>query len=297
MLRFATLYPPHLCYNRLPAMADTVFDFHEEGLNAPQHTHPRKLPACAGDIVFAKTDVLDQPIVVDFINALRAPIILVTGVSDMSPTKAQFDHIVSNPNIAMWVGTNLIYMHPKLVKVPIGVAEPGKPNSIHHELIRLHAERIPWANKYDGYCVPHHTKTHHVNDQGLVPIINPNHAFQYEARGGTAMLPKMAFYDYMKTISSYKFVVCMPGFGVDSHRVSETLLMGSVPILLRNTGLDDMYSQFPCVFANSFDDIDVSGFTLDEAKYQQFLNVFWLKPAFYQRIFDTSAALRSCSTI
>ena len=293
MHEFYTKHPIHLAYNRLPLLADTFFDFTAEvGLNAPQHTFQFKQPG-PGVIVFVKTDLLTHPAVAEYMGSLRAPIILITGISDISPSSEQFQQIVNNPYIALWVGPNILHRHPKVVKVPIGMSEPGKLNSVHHELVRLHAERISWERKYDGFCVPYHTKTHPGKPEGsdLVPVVNPNHNFQYQSREETNMLPKMTFFDYMKTISSYKFVVSMSGFGVDTHRFCEILLMGSVPIVLRNTGLDDMYEQFPCVLVDSFDRIDVSTFIWDEVKYQRFLDMFWLKPAFYQRIFDESKSL------
>ena len=46
MHNFFTQHPVHLCHNRLPLMADTIFDFRETGLNAPNipisTSHPLK---------------------------------------------------------------------------------------------------------------------------------------------------------------------------------------------------------------------------------------------------------------
>ena len=289
MHAFMTQYPQHLSYNRLPLLADSVFDYTYTDLDSPQHTYPMKPAVSPGDVFFVKTDILDNEIVKSFLNKLDVPVILVTGVSDMTPTEDQFEWITSNPNIRRWIGTNILQSHPKVVKVPIGVSEPGKPNSIHHELVRLHAERIPWDRKFNGFCVPHHAKSHS-DDGGPIPLVNANNPLRL-VRANTQTRPRMSFYDYMKTISSYRFVVCMPGFGVDCHRTCETLLMGSVPVLLR-TGLDDMYSQFPCLLVDSFENIDTSAFVWDEAKYQHFLDVFWLRPAFWQPIIDESERLK-----
>jgi hypothetical protein len=285
-----TQYPRHLAYNRLPLLADSVFDYTYTGFESAQHAYPMKPTIVAGDVLFIKTDILSNELVRSIFEKLEVPIILVTGVSDMSPTETQFEWITSNPNIRRWIGTNILQSHPKVVKIPIGMSEPGKPNSIHHELVRLHAERIPWERKFSGFCAPHHAKSHS-DGGGPIPFANVNNPVQSFARANVQTLPQMSFYDYMKTISSYQFVVCMPGFGVDCHRVCEALLMGSVPILL-HTGLDDMYSQFPCLLVDSFESIDTSTFVWDEAKYQQFLNMFWLKPAFWQPFIDEAEQLK-----
>jgi hypothetical protein len=85
----------------------------------------------------------------------------------------------------------------------------------------------------------------------------------------------------MHAISSHKFVICMRGNGLDTHRFCEILLMGSVPVV-EHSGLDDMYSQFPCLIVDSFDTIDTTQFEWNNAKYQRFLEVFWLRDTLKQ---------------
>jgi hypothetical protein len=87
----------------------------------------------------------------------------------------------------------------------------------------------------------------------------------------------------MKQISKYKFVVCQKGNGIDTHRICEVLLMGSVPII-EHSGLDDMYEQWPVLLVDNFQDINISSFQWDEEKYQQFLDIFWLRDAFKDRL-------------
>jgi hypothetical protein len=78
----------------------------------------------------------------------------------------------------------------------------------------------------------------------------------------------------MTAIGHHKFVVCMRGNGLDTHRFSEILLMGSVPLVLTSP-LDDLYSQFPCLIVESYDDVDTSTFVWDLEKYNRFLRMFW----------------------
>jgi hypothetical protein len=153
---------------------------------------------------------------------------------------------------------------PKIRKLPIGVGEPERPNGTHDTLVRLHAERIPWADKTDDICVPYHGGTH-------------------ASRTLTPTLPKLDFEDYMRAISRHKFVVCQRGNGLDTHRLCEVLLMGSVPVL-EHSGLDDMVSQWPCLLVDSFDAIDTSSFVWDDATYEAFLDVFWLRDSLKERI-------------
>jgi hypothetical protein len=136
------------------------------------------------------------------------------------------------------------------------MGEPERFNSNHTLLNHLHKNRIEWNNKKDCICTPYHGHTSSSRDNIL-------------------MLPKLEYQEYMNEITKYKFVTCKFGNGLDTHRFSEILLMGSVPVI-NHSGLDDLYSQFPCIYEGD----DITTFRWDEQKYQSFLNMFWLKDTF-----------------
>ena len=260
---FWTNDPKHMCYNRLPLLANIVYDINYAGTGvSPQHTYPYHDPARAGDVVFVKTDYLDWYLIHRTINV---PITLVTGVSDLSPTPFAYNQILGNPLITKWIGCNITVSHPKIVKVPIGVGEPERMNGNHETLQRLHKDRISWEEKVDDVCVPWYTRENHPS-RTMMPT-----------------LPKLDFEEYMSEISKHRYVVCPRGNGLDTHRVCEVLLMGSVPVL-QHSGLDDMYCQWPCLLVNSLNEIDTSSFVWDNAKYEAFLDMFWLRDALTQRI-------------
>jgi hypothetical protein len=89
----------------------------------------------------------------------------------------------------------------------------------------------------------------------------------------------------MRELSKHKFVICQAGNGVDTHRVCEVLLMGSVPVV-EHSGLDTLYSQWPVLLVDSLLEVDTNGFVWDEAKYQTFLDVIWLRDGFKQRLLN-----------
>ena len=261
---FWTKEPRHLCYNRLPLLADSVYDINYTGSGVTaQHTYPYRDPSLPGDIVFVKTDYLDWYLIH---RKITVPITLVTGVSDLAPTPRACEQIIANPLITKWIGCNILVSHPKIIKVPIGVGEPERINGNHSVLKRLHESRVSWDEKLDNVCIPWCTKDNHVSR-----TINPT-------------LPKLEFEDYMGEISKHKFVVCPRGYGIDTHRVCEVLLMGSVPVL-EHSGLDDMYSQWPCLLVDSFESINTNTFIWDDTKYQAFLDIFWLKDSFKYKLF------------
>lgn len=259
---FWTKSPRHLCYNRLPLLANVVFDINYAGTGVtPQHSYPRRTPLVRGDVVFVKTEWLAQVLQA---HAPRVPITLVTGVSDASPPREVCERICANPFIRKWIGCNIPVTHPKIVKLPISVGEPERPNGDHDTLVRLHAGRVPWADKQNDVCVPYHGDTH-------------------VSRTRESTLPKLPFEEYMQEISRHRYVVCQRGNGLDTHRVCEVLLMGSIPVL-EHSPLDDMYAQWNCLLVDSFTEVDVSGIEWDPAKDEAFLDVFWLRDALRDRL-------------
>jgi len=245
--------PAHLSYNRLPLLANVVMDGNYQGSGvAAQHKYPFHTPLVKGDVVFVKTDILDY-----FIRThdQRTAVTLVTGVSDLSPSAEQCKQILDNPGVVRWLGCNIPVSHPKITKVLIGVGERERANGDHDTLRRLHASRLSWKDKSDDICVPYHGATH-------------------GSRTREPTLSKLPFEEYMTAIGQHKFVVCMRGNGLDTHRFSEILLMGSVPVVLTSP-LDDLYSQFPCLIVESYDHVDTSTFVWDLEKYNRFLRMFW----------------------
>ena len=254
--------PRHINYNRLPLLANVVYDISYEGTGvSPQHSYPQHYPLTSGDVVFVKTDMLSY--VLDN-YPINTPITLVTGVSDMSPSQKDCDRILANPNVRKWIGCNITVSHPKIIKMPIGVGEVGRVNGDHTTLQCLHNGRPKWDEKSDAVCIPYHGGTH--GSRTLEPT-----------------LPKLEFAEYMREIGKFKFVVCQRGNGVDTHRVCEVLLMGSVPVI-EHSGLDDMYSQWPMLLVDTFNNIDTTGFQWDDSKYEAFLDVFWLRDMLKDRL-------------
>lgn len=260
--KFWSKDPRHLCYNRLPLLANVVYDINYQGTGvSPQHNYPYHEQLSTGDVVFVKTDLLDW-----FLNnrKIEVPITLVTGVSDLSPSSEASRKIRVNPNIKKWIGCNITVSDPKIIKVPIGVGEPERINGNHTELLVLHQHRTPWNEKGNDVCIPYHNPTS-------------------SSRNLTPTLPRLPFVEYMKEIGKHKFVVCQKGNGIDTHRVCEVLLMGSVPVI-EHSRLDDMYQQFPILLVDSLTSIDITSFEWDEDKYQTFLDVFWLRHAFKDQL-------------
>lgn len=60
--------------------------------------------------------------------------------------------------------------------------------------------------------------------------------------------------DTWRAMGAHAFVVAPPGHGLDTHRAWEVLALGSVPVVL-SSSLDALYSEFPVVMIDSWDEV------------------------------------------
>ena len=62
------------------------------------------------------------------------------------------------------------------------------------------------------------------------------------------------FEDYIKTLETYKFCICPPGRGIDTHRCWEALMVGTIPIVL-SSPLNSLYINLPVLVVENLTSI------------------------------------------
>jgi hypothetical protein len=60
--------------------------------------------------------------------------------------------------------------------------------------------------------------------------------------------------NFLQDIRNHEFVLCPRGGGIDTHRLWETLYMGSIPIVLRDTAVQD-FSDLPICFVDRWEQV------------------------------------------
>lgn len=59
---------------------------------------------------------------------------------------------------------------------------------------------------------------------------------------------------FLQSIRNHSFVLCPRGNGIDTHRLWETLYMGSIPIVIRDIAHSD-WTDLPILFVDSWDEV------------------------------------------
>jgi len=174
--------------------------------------------------------------------------------------------LLENEKLIKWFTKNPCIKHPKLIPMPLGPKWQYKSNSFFGE------DKVPIMKILNKYCVQPEkyfnnkelkTKLLYFNfSLGTTdnPIIkehknirrNIDNLFRNK---GFCFNENSDFEGYIKELSSYKFCLSPPGRGVDTHRTWESLMVGTIPIMM-STSLDILFEKLPVVIVNDWSIID-----------------------------------------
>ena len=148
----------------------------------------------------------------------KKPFILMTHNYDSDVTE-KYQKFLDDPKIIKWFSVNVNYQHPKLISIPIGIANSQWP---HGNLNIL--EKIRNENN-------HKTMLVYKNFDISTAVHRRQHVHEATDRNGIYMAPRKPHIEYLRDISKSYFTICPMGNGIDSHRVWESLYLNTIPIV------------------------------------------------------------------
>ena len=263
-----------ICYNSLPLFADHVLDYPEDyyaqfGVGRLHNKDIFKYSDVKdGDVIFVKTDFIENgKFYTDVWPYIDAKIKLVTGVSSLPGPKGNgVEEILESDKLIAWYPCHVnpeYGYHPKVFPVPIGFTEQNRVNGNQEVLWDCRNKRIPFEDKSDSLFLPYHDLTTNKVRQRIINSIS-------ESGANINLQPeKLHIKECLEYMDKSKYIICMEGSGIDTHRVYECLLIDCVPIMKR-TPLERMFKDYnlPGIFIDSWDEIDENFIeTIDETKF------------------------------
>ncbi len=210
-------------------------------------------------IIFCKTDYLD--FLFENLRFSNRKYILITHASDFT---IDFGRFSQKPNcIKKWFAENAEYNHPDLLPVPIGIEnhsdENGCGKGVHiDENIKILTEKQEYfKNKKkieDTIFCSFRIHYHFASGTWTNPY-RENIISDLEQNGVKYFQPDtvLSFNDFSEKLTDYKFIICPPGNGIDTHRTWETLYMGCIPIILKNRMFQ--FYNLPILTVNNWIDL------------------------------------------
>ena len=179
----------------------------------------------------------------NIIHHFKNPFILITHNSDENITETYESLLYSN-KIIRWYAQNILIKHPKLHLLPIGIANSMWPHGNTSIFDNLYNQLINKTKDFYFYF----TESTNRSARELCKL-------ELEKKGlvfGT----NVEFNKYINDLAQYKFAICPPGNGIDSHRIWECYYLGVIPIVLRNSFTEQLDSILPCILLDNWSDFD-----------------------------------------
>jgi len=164
-------------------------------------------------------------------------------------------------NVIKWYSQNVNIIHERIDSIPIGLE-----NSrwfVHEKKIERMMNKLQEPRIYRNLVyVNHNVATNPVKRLKPYQVVEGK-PWATIAKGTNGS----GFAEYIDNIYNHKFVVCPDGNGIDTHRLWETLYMGSIPIVKKSIN-SFFYTELPICFVVDWDEVTED--FLNET-YQEFL--------------------------
>lgn len=240
---------PFISTNTFRAHCDFTFDQFSRSIDPKQVKN--------GNLIYVKTDYLNQFFTLVHPN-IQARYILLSHDSDY-PIPGNFKKYLDDPKLIAWFGENVEgYSHPKLHPIPLGLIKrhlPWGDLDVVHRVMNLtpapEREYLLYLNFRLDTCVEERCLLVKMFCDKSYTNFIPTTTRSYE--------------EYLTDLRGSKFVLSPRGFGLDTHRTWESLLMGAIPIV-RSSTLDPMFENLPVLVINEWSEL-TEEFLLD--KYEK----------------------------
>jgi hypothetical protein len=187
--------------------------------------------------------------------------VLITHNSDHEVGESRLGWIAAaGSKLRAWFAQNVTAAHPKLVPLPIGIAnsmwEHGNLRTLHREMTMGGPEA-----KTDLVYLGFNTKTH------------PERQRVWEKlRAGLRDLPTEPppatdFRAYAAELARHRFCVCPRGNGIDTHRFWEALYLKTIPIVERSLHTEHWQAcGLPVVVVDDWQDVTPGRLTAEAGR-------------------------------
>ena len=202
--------------------------------NLPNTLDVRKLKD--EDIIYTHTLYVKQ--LFDVIDGISAKVKVISHNSDVNIDFSPPDCV------SKWFSQNVNVFHEKIEALPIGLENNRWFPDLRKKEKML--AKLKESRKYKNIVyMNHNTGTNPAKREFLYELFKDKPWVTID-RGVNGK----GFNEYIDNVYNHKFVICPEGNGIDTHRVWETLYMGSIPIVEDNISAEILYSYFPCLITH-----------------------------------------------
>lgn len=152
-------------------------------------------------------------------------------------------------NIIKWYAQNVNVKNSRLFSIPIGLENDRWFPKLQKKQV-ISKIRIRSIIVYKNWVYMNHNISTNVHERLPLYMKYENVPWVTSVRGKNGK----DFENYAMQIHHHRFVICPDGNGIDTHRLWETLYLGSFPIVRRSINTE-FYKDLPICFVDDWDDI------------------------------------------
>lgn len=218
-------------------------------------TTDKYLSLQSADITYIKTDLLTNRLAQmrwrGQLHSARPSPVWITGHSDYPIDEEVFNRY--QHNCQRWFTVNNHVNHPKMVSLPLGITNNTNESDIHpiygNTAIMMEVMRQPKMDRnlvYMNFSI----RTYPSDRQPCFDMFKDKSWVSV----GNSVNTLDGRRTFLQELRNHTFVLCPRGNGLDTHRLWETLYMGSIPIVKRHIGLEE-FSDLPILFIDDWSDV------------------------------------------
>ena len=206
----------------------------------------RRFKVFENDVIYSKTEIIDD--LFFHLNKIKnlKNLTLITSECDDEINKTVF---FKKPDcISHWYSANVSYVHDNLTPIPLGLARNfskknvGKSNfsDFNSDIFQKNYDVSLYVNFQENTNYSHRKKIY-------------SHFKHFD--WATIEEPTGTINNYIEQVSNHSFSLCPWGNGIDTHRIFESLYLGTIPI----TKYHHTYSyleDLPVVFVDNYKNVD-----------------------------------------
>ncbi|OUW38372.1 MAG: hypothetical protein CBD44_00990 [Flavobacteriaceae bacterium TMED184] len=215
----------------------------------------------SGDVIFCNTNQIDN--LFYHLSKLQKieDIILITHQTDRLISKKYYQK--KPPCVKKWLTVNVGFNNPNLHPIPIGIASDfSLKNLIFSDFQEFKKNNF---KKDDvSLYVNYQNNTNYSERSHIAEMFVNNDWVNFDE-------PNLNKKEYMAKLANSTFVLCPWGNGIDTHRLWETLYLGSIPITKSHPTFN-FDEELPILFVNDYDEItyDLLNNYLDSFEFKNY---------------------------
>ena len=231
--------------------------------------------------IYYKTDVIQwKESIIWRDSILNPPLkntsIIISGHSDYTITSEIVDYY--QPKI--WYCINKQTDRPNIFALPLGITNDTYESELHpiygniDSMIQVMHETTAYKNwiymnfNINTYPIERNAVYDLLKDRSYVTI-------------GETINTLDGRIQFLREIKAHTFVLCPRGNGIDTHRLWETLYMGSIPILRKDIAYMD-FTDLPICFVDDWNEINMDFLQIEKERiYNQRWNLDKLKIGYW----------------